>query len=236
MGNVGLLLVGVVLFVNGLATLGVVAPRGAAPLNLFVGAAQVVLPTIILAQSGGDPDIINATWPSYLFGFTYLYYALLVIFDLEPEGMGWFSLFVAGIALFHAVGAWNGDRVFAVIWLTWAVMWALFFGLMALGRAGLGRFTGWFLVLLGIPTCTVSGIALLRDSWPYSSTAGDLALGGLILAAVLSFVLARTNIARPGTPAQVSPSDTSGAPDLDAAPAPVTPTSDPDADRTPALA
>ena len=58
----------------------------------------------------------------------------------------------------------------------------------------------------------------------------------LILAAVLSFVLARTNIARPGTPAQVSPSDTSGAPDLDAAPAPVTSTSDPDADRTPALA
>lgn len=197
MGNVGLLLVGVVLFVNGLAVLGVVAPRGAAPLNLFVGAAQVVLPTIILAQSGGDPDIINATWPSYLFGFTYLFYGLIVIFDLEPEGMGWFSSFVAAVALFHAVTTVGTDPVFAVIWLTWAIMWALFFALMALGKTGLSRFTGWFLVLLGVPTCTVSGVALLRDQWSTTPTAGWLALGGLVAATLWSVVLAKSRIARP---------------------------------------
>ena len=197
MGNVGLLLVGAVLFVNGLAVLGVVGPRAAAPLNLFVGAVQVVLPTIILAQAGSDLAVINATWPSYLFGFTYLYYALLVIFDLEPEGMGWFSAFVAAVALFHAVTTWGTDPVFAVIWFTWAVMWSLFFALMALGRAELGRFTGWFLVLLGIPTCTVAGVALLRGTWSTSVTAGVLAVGGLVAATVISLVLARSSIARP---------------------------------------
>ena len=197
MGNVGLLLVGVVLLVNGLAVLGVVAPRGAAPLNLFVGGAQVVLPTIILVQSGGDLGVINATWPSYLFGFTYLFYGLLVIFDLEPEGMGWFSIFVAAVALFHAVTTVGTDPVFAVIWLTWAIMWTLFFALMALGKANLSRFAGWFLVLLGVPTCTVSGVALLREQWSTTPTAGWLALGGLLAATVASAVLARSGIARP---------------------------------------
>ena len=197
MGAVGLLLVGPVLFVNGLAVLGVVRPRGAAPLNFFVGGAQVVLPTIILAQAGGDAALVDATWPSYLFGFTYLFYALLVTFDLEPEGMGWFSVFVAAVALFHAVTTWGTDPVFAVIWFTWAVMWSLFFALMALGRAELGRFTGWFLVLLGIPTCTVAGVAMLRDAWPTSSVAGWLAVAGLLWATVVSLVLAHSRLARP---------------------------------------
>lgn len=200
MGNVGLLLVGAVLFLNGLAVLGVVTPRSAVPLNFFVGATQVVLPTIILAQAGGDLAVINATWPSYLFGFTYLYYALLVTFDLEPQGMGWFSAFVAVVALFHAVTTWGTDPVFAVIWLTWAIMWSLFFGLMALDRAELSRFTGWFLVLLGVPTCTVAGVALLREQWSTSSTAGLLALGALLAAVFASGALARSGIARPALP------------------------------------
>ena len=77
MGNVGLLLVGVALFVSGLVSVGVVSPRGAAPLNLFVGAAQVVLPTLVLVQSAGEPTTVNATWPSYLFGFTYLWFGFI---------------------------------------------------------------------------------------------------------------------------------------------------------------
>lgn len=214
MGNVGLLLVGAVLFVNGLAVLGVVAPRAAAPLNFFVGAAQVVLPTIILAQAGGDLAVINATWPSYLFGFTYLYYALLVTLDLEPQGMGWFSAFVAAVALFHAATTAATDPVFAVIWLTWAIMWSLFFGLMALGKSSLGRFTGWFLVLLGIPTCTVAGVALLREQWSTSPTAGLLALGGLVAATFASAALARSSIAKPSVPAAVSqPADDGASPE-----------------------
>jgi len=216
MGNVGLLLVGAVLFVNGLAVLGVVSPRSAAPLNFFVGATQVVLPTIILAQADGDLAVVNATWPSYLFGFTYLYYALLVTLDLEPQGMGWFSAFVAAVAIFHAATTWATDPVFAVIWLSWAIMWSLFFGLMALGHDGLSRFTGWFLVLLGVPTCTVTGVALLREQWSTTPTAGLLALGGLTVAALASAALARSNVARPVAPALIPPSAT-------------------DADREPAL-
>ena len=105
MGNVGLLLVGVVLLVNGLVILSVVPPRSAALLNIFVGTAQVVLPTIVLIQNVGDAAVVNSTWPSYLFGFTYLYYGLGIYLDLEPQGLGWFSSFVAAIAAFAVGGA-----------------------------------------------------------------------------------------------------------------------------------
>jgi putative amide transporter protein len=196
MGNVGLLLVGVVLLVNGLVTLGIVPARSAALLNLFVGTAQVVLPTIILVQHGGDAAVVNATWPSYLFGFTYLYYGLGIFLNLEPQGLGWFSAFVAAIAAYEAVSTVATDPVFAVIWLTWAAMWSLFFLLMALGREELTRFAGWFLVLLGIPTCSVSAIFLLEGRWTSEAAAGWTALAGLVALSVLSWGLARSGLAR----------------------------------------
>ncbi|WP_019972825.1 AmiS/UreI family transporter [Mycobacterium sp. 141] len=201
MGNVGLLLVGVALLVNGLVSVGVVEARGAAPLNLLVGSAQVVLPTLVLIQSEGDPAIVNATWPSYLFGFTYLWFGLIQIFDLDTRGFGWFSLFVAAIAVYHAIKSIGTDSVFAVIWLTWAIMWSLFFVLMALGvtkagRVDLGHFTGWFLVLLGVPTATVTGILLLNGQWPTSAGAGSAALAILVVATALSVALARRSAPR----------------------------------------
>ncbi|OBK80043.1 AmiS/UreI family transporter [Mycobacterium sp. 1164985.4] len=204
MGHVGLLLVGVVLFVNGLVSIGIVRPRSAAPLNLFVGSAQVILPTLVLVQAGGDAGIVNGTWPSLLFGFTYLWFGLIQIFDLEPQGFGWYSVFVAAIAAFYAVKNIGTDPVFAVIWATWAIMWTLFFVLLGLGITrvrsfDLGHFTGWVLILLGIPTCTVPAIFLLNGAWTVSAVAGVAALAVLALAAGLSAALARRTAGRDET-------------------------------------
>ncbi|MCV7333788.1 AmiS/UreI family transporter [Mycolicibacterium senegalense] len=201
MGNVGLLLVGVALFVNGLVSVGLVSGRGAAPINLFVGVVQVVLPTLVLVQSDGDPGIINATWPSFLFGFTYLWFGFIQIFDIDPRGFGWYSMFVAVIAAYYAVKSVGTDPVFAVIWATWSIMWTLFFVLLGLGvtkagRIDLGHFTGWFLILLGIPSCTVSAILLLNGIWPTSPVAGVVALLVLLAATGLSVVLARRSAGR----------------------------------------
>src|SRR5690625_5015622 len=98
MGTIGVFLVGVVLLVNGLVLLNKVPARSAAPLNLFVGAIQIVFPTIILVQSGGDSAVAAATWPTYLFGITYLYYGLNIIFDIELEALGSFCGFVTTVA------------------------------------------------------------------------------------------------------------------------------------------
>ncbi len=211
MGNVGLLLVGAVLFVNGLSSLGLVPARSAAPLNLFVGAAQVVLPTLVLVQSGGDPAVLAGTWPSYLFGFTYLWFGLQIVFGIEPEGFGWYSAFVAAVAAYEAVISIGSDPVFAVIWATWASMWSLFFVLLALGRTrvgtfDLGRFTGWFLVLLGIPTCTVSALFLMDGRWSTDPVAG---LGAL--AALAALTLVAVTLTRLGLPGRVRTATSSDA-------------------------
>jgi len=203
MGNIGLLFVGIVLLVNGLNSLGLVPGRSAGVLNLFVGSLQVVLPTIILIQNSTDAAVIAATWPTYLFGFTYLYFGLNILFKLEPEGFGWFSAFVAAIATYHALISVQSDPIYAVIWLTWAIMWSLFFLLLALGQSQLTRFTGWFLILLGIPTCTVTALFLFNGAWSTEPAAGFAALVALTAAAVFSWVLARSNIAR--APADVAP-------------------------------
>lgn len=203
MGSIGLLLVGVVLLVNGLVTLGVVPARSAALLNVFVGALQVVFPTIILIQSGA-PQVVESVWPTYLFGITYLYYGLGIYLDLEPQGFGWFSAFVAALAAYQAVITVVTDPVFAVIWATWAVMWTLFFLLMALGRHELTRFTGWFLVWLGLPTCTVTALVQISGHWTTSDTAGLTALAALAVLTLIALTFTRSRVAA-GTPALAEP-------------------------------
>lgn len=138
---------------------------------------------------------------SYLFGITYLWYGLQIIFEIEPQGFGWYSAFVSGIVSFYAVTTVGTDPVFAVMWATWAIMWALFFllfglGLTHLGTFDIGRFAGWFLVWLGIPTCTISALFLLNDRWSNSTEAGWAALTVLAVLTLLSVVLTRADALR----------------------------------------
>lgn len=166
MGNVGLLYVGAVLLVNGLTLLSVVPVRSAAVLNLFVGALQCVIPTALLIQAQGDTADVLAASGLYLFGFTYLYVGIVNLAGLEPQGIGWFSGFVAVAALVYSALSFTvvGDPVFGVIWLSWAFLWALFFLVLALGFDGLTRFTGWVAILLSQPTCTVPAFLALTGS------------------------------------------------------------------------
>lgn len=199
MGNAGLLLVGAVLFVNGISSLGLISNRSAAPLNLLVGLAQVVLPTLVMVQAAGDSRIIDTAWPSYLFGFTYLWYGLISLTDIDPKGFGWYSAFVAAIAVYKTATTVNADPISAVMWLTWAIMWALFFLQSALGvtrTAGidLGRFTGWLLVLLGIPSCTVPALFVFNGLWARTQVAGISALAALVVLSALSVILARPRV------------------------------------------
>ena len=143
MGSVGLLYVGAVLAVNGLMLMGRVDPRAAAPLNLFVGALQVVTPTYLIFTSGGDPDVILSASGLYLFGFTYLYVGINLLGDLDGTGLGWFSAFVAACAVVFAGLNFfyyePRDAAFGVIWLYWAVLWGLFFVVLGLKREDLTR-------------------------------------------------------------------------------------------------
>lgn len=201
MSNVGLLYVGAVLLVNGLMLLGHVPARSAAVLNLFVGALQCVTPVVLIIQAGDNAAAILGASGLFLFGFTYLYVGIVNLAGLEPEGIGWFSLFVAGAAVVYAGLSFGllADPVFGVIWLAWAVLWTLFFLVLGLGRERLTRFTGWAVVLLSQPTCTVP--AFLGMSGGYRSTGGLALLAALVFAALfgLAAVLGRHHQNAPAT-------------------------------------
>ena len=189
MGSVGLLYVGAVLVINGLMLLGVVEARSAAPLNLFVGGLQVLTPTVLIIMSGGDPDVILGASGIYLFGFTYLYVGINLLGGLDGTGLGWFSAFVACCAVVYS--ALNfvrfDDPGFGVIWLVWAVLWALFWVVLGLGRESLNRFTGAVAVVAGILTGAVPAFLLLTGVWAdYTQTSAIvIAAATVVILAVL---------------------------------------------------
>ena len=202
MGAVGLLYVGAVLIINGLMLLGLVPGRSAAAMNLFVGGMQVVFPTIILVQSGGDPSVVLGASGLFLFGFTYLYVAWNQLTGASGEGLGWFSLFVACCSVVYGVLQFTmvGDPLFGVIWFSWAVLWLLFFLLLGLGKEELGPRTGWFTLFLGIFTGAVPAFLLLTGSYPIGAAPAwvGAALGVVLFA--LAWVLGKPKSIAPGPP------------------------------------
>lgn len=187
MSNVGLFYVGAVLIVNGVMLLGWVSPRGAAPLNLFVGALQVFTPTYLILTADGDQTVIAGAAGLYLFGFTYLWVGVNALAGLPGHGLGWFSLFVAAAAVGYAVYSFRSEApVFGIIWLTWASLWFLFFLLLGLDRVGLGAITGSVALVEGILTAAVPAWVLLHGS--LNETWG-VAVGGLAAGAILVLVV-----------------------------------------------
>ena len=143
MGNVGLLFVGAVLFINGLLLLGKVDARAAAVFNLFVGALQVLTPTYLIFTAGGDPDKILAASGIYLFGFTYLYVGIACSGGSTPPASAitrcsWRS---PPWDTRSSISGCFKDYPFGVIWLYWAFLWFLFFLLLGLKMESLTTYT-----------------------------------------------------------------------------------------------
>jgi hypothetical protein len=166
MASVGLLFVGAVLFVNALLLLGVVDAKSAALFNLFVGALQVVVPTYLIITAAGADDVLFASG-IYLFGFTYLYVGLTNLTNFRPEGLGWYCLWVALVAVGFALVNFLrfDDPKFGIIWLNWVVLWGLFWLVLGLGRERLTTLTGWATLIMSFTTCTIPAYLLLLGAW-----------------------------------------------------------------------
>ncbi len=162
MGAVGLLYVGAILFLNGTMLLGWIDGKSAAPLNIFVGLLQVVTPTYLIINADGDMTTILGASGLYLFGFTYLYVACNLMWDLDGTGLGMFSIYVAIAAVIYSLISFNaGDPVFGVIWLYWSFLWLLFYILLARKRDGIGRYTGSVAAVQGFVTGLLPAFLIL---------------------------------------------------------------------------
>ncbi|MFG3441076.1 AmiS/UreI family transporter [Nonomuraea sp. NPDC047897] len=183
MGAVGLLYVGAVLFLNGMMLLGKVEPRAAGVFNLFVGAMQVITPTVLIITGLGDTATILGASGIYLFGFTYLYVGINLLGGFDTTGVGYFSLFVAIMAIGYSYANFRilGDPAFGVIWLYWSFLWALFFVLLGLKREQITRYTGWVTAIQGWVTAAIPAFMILSGFWRNTNLiAVILAVFGLV--------------------------------------------------------
>ena len=212
MGNVGLLYVGAVLFINGIMLLGWLDAKSAAPMNYFVGGLQVLTPTYIIFTANGNQDTILAASGLYLFGFTYLYVAINLTAGLDGTGLGYFSLFVAVCAFVFSYLNFHRfhDNAFGVIWLYWAFLWVLFFLLLGLKMDSLGRYTGAVAAIQGWVTGAIPAFLLLTGNWTHiNAIAIGLAIFGVIVFAALYPMLGRP---KPGSAEELSQPDRSTSP------------------------
>jgi putative amide transporter protein len=217
MGSVGLLYVGVVLIVNGLMLLGRVDARAAAPLNLFVGAMQVVIPTFLIFTAGGDRGTILASAGLYLFGFTYLYVGINLLANLDGTGLGWYSAFVAVSAVVYAGLNFfyftPSDPAFGVIWLYWAVLWALFWVVLGIRHEEFTRYTGAVALTAGVVTAWIPAFLLLTGQWAGRTTTYAIVLAVFLGASLVAFVPLRTRWKPAVPPAAPVPSGAPKAPE-----------------------
>ncbi len=199
MAALGLLFVGSVLFVNGLALLGRVDPRAAAPINLFVGTLLVVVVLSLALPATGDLTPVFSAAGFLLFGFVYLYVGIGSLAGHAATGIGWYCAWAAGVSLVIALVAFvrDADVKLGTLWLLWALLFTMFFLVLGLGMTHLTAVTGWITVTEAIITATIPGLLLLLGAW---GVLPDLAVVAVAAAALVLFALIASRTARASAP------------------------------------
>jgi hypothetical protein len=188
--GVVLLYVGAVLVINGLWLIGQSRAAAAADggaveavrhplfmqgrevtvINLFTGFVGVVAAVTFMVHGDTQGDLadIRGGGLILLFAFTYLWVAANGFLNAGAHAFGWYCLFVAvtavpvGIYTFNNANGNDASIYLGICWIAWAVLWFLFFVLLALDRP-IARITGALAVIEGIGTAWVFGLLLLLD-------------------------------------------------------------------------
>jgi hypothetical protein len=145
--------------------------REVAVLNVFTGLIGFAVAVTLLVQGNENEDLgfIASSGFILLFAFTYLWVAANQFLNAGGRALGWYSLFVAVTAVptaFYTFDDAGGNAAtiwLGIDWLAWAVLWFMFFVLLALERP-IARITGYVAVLEGIGTAWVLGYLLLQGS------------------------------------------------------------------------
>lgn len=157
--------VGAVLTLNGLWLMGKIEDREIVVIDVVSGlvAGAVVLHDAF--GSGATLATVRGASITLMFATTYFWVAYNRLVNVDGRGLGWFSLFVAislvPVTLRAFAGASTGtDFWLAANWLVWAVLWFMYFLLLALQKPIL-RQTAWATLLTGVFTGWLPGLLLL---------------------------------------------------------------------------
>jgi putative amide transporter protein len=124
--------------------------REVAVINIFTGFIGVTVATLLVVLGGINGVRSNIADAAFilLFAFTYLWLAANQFLDAGSRAFGWFCFFVAVTAVptgIYALRDAHGNVAatwLAIDWFVWAVLWFLFFLLLALERP-IMRQVGW---------------------------------------------------------------------------------------------
>lgn len=163
--GLALLYVGAVLFLNGLWLLGRIDDREIVVINVVSGFVTLCVALSSAFGAGADAASIRGAALTLLFTTTYLWVAYNRFSGTDGRGLGWFSLFVTITVVPVAIGALRAAQSGTDIWLglnwvAWAVLWFMFFLLLAL-KWPILRATGIVTVVVGVLTGWLPGILLL---------------------------------------------------------------------------
>ncbi|MCD8013167.1 MAG: acid-activated urea channel [Lachnospiraceae bacterium] len=167
--GVCLLFVGIVLINNGICSLSNVDKKAAAVMNIFTGTLSLFINFTNLVQGN-----YYAAGTGLLFCFTYLFVAIMDIFDVDGTPFAWFSTFVAVNAIvFGIIEGVTGsaslgidpDWRWAAIWWLWAILWGSSFFTDILGMKKLAKYVPALQILEGVITAWIPGVMLMLGVW-----------------------------------------------------------------------
>ncbi|MFS0784492.1 AmiS/UreI family transporter [Bacillus sp. 1P06AnD] len=166
MANVGILLSGAVLFLNGLMLKGKAEAKSVAIFNFFVGILQIIIPFYLIMVSDQSTWTIYGYTATFLFGLTFLYVSFTFYKGMDGSGLGWFAAWVAMIAIFYTVvsAVHFHDYVSALTWLMWSFLWYLFYVLNILKKP-VEEYVGNVALVQSFVTLTFPAIFTLMGMW-----------------------------------------------------------------------
>ncbi|MDD9823691.1 MAG: AmiS/UreI family transporter [Gammaproteobacteria bacterium] len=164
--GLALLYVGAVLFLNGIWVMGHIEDREIAVINIFVGTLTLLIALYLAFGPEADAVTIKAAAFTLLFTFTYYWVAWNRWNGADGRGLGWFCFFVGATVIPITIQHFADTEMtiwgfwFGICWASWAVLWFLFWALLALKKP-IAKATGAICAAQGVYTGWIPGYMLL---------------------------------------------------------------------------
>lgn len=151
--------------------LGKAEAKSVGVLNIFVGIIQIFIPSYLLIVSNQTNWDLYNNAAIFLFGLTYLYVGVISLKGLEGNGLGWFSLWVAIVAVVYALTSiiHFNDMVNALTWAMWAFLWFLFYLSNAL-KKNINSYIGIVAFIQSWVTLTIPAMLYFLGVWNTPTT------------------------------------------------------------------
>lgn len=164
--GVPLLFIGMVLIVNAAWLRGNVETKDVGVMNLLVG----ILGSMAALYFGWNQNNFPLSAGAMLFAVTYLWVGINAIRGAQDQrALGLYCLLVAFITIPYAIKAFKGGDIgWAFEWVTYGILWYLFYQLLAKNNSRVTGVTAGMTYLVGVEVL-VTGWVYLYGYWPFAN-------------------------------------------------------------------